>query len=297
MNEKVMQNKLNPTSSRGIFDYTLIVVLIVNLVYSLLVGAIPSNEVFIMVFSYICTPICIVLGVYLCGKKYNENYFLQVKFEKTTLKSWLAMILITFGMMFGLSELNNLFVEFLQSLGYTLAPITLPEKNFLNVTLVIVFICIVPAVFEEFLMRGLILGGLKSGGKVFAVLVSATLFALFHMSPQQTIYQFLVGALYALIVVMGGGWQVTLVSHLVNNLFIVLNEYFFKLSFTVDAQIILTILGLISLALGVFLLLFKQEKQTQNKQELLISQKEFIQKPSWGIIICLVFWVVNLIGL
>ena len=291
MNEK----SLTPKSAKCIFDYVLISVLAVNLIYSLFYGLIKDNAVILTVFSYVCTPVCIVLGVYAYAVKSKENVTSVLKAERVSVKVILATILITFGMMFGLAELNNLFVKFLGNFGYNPTPVTLPEKNLLNVTLVIIFICFVPALFEEFLMRGLIVNGLSKGGKWFAILISATLFSIFHMSPQQTIYQFLVGALYALIVVSGGNFYVTFVSHFVNNLFIVLNEYFFKITFTLELEIILTVLGLICLALGVFLLLFKSEK-TEKTTEILNEKKEFFKGFPIGVAICLIFWIVNLIG-
>ena len=290
MNEKTLSTK----SAKLIFDYVIISVLAVNLIYSLLLPLIQST-ILVTVFSYICTPICIILGVYAYSVKYKAPVLSVLKVEKVSVKVIISTLLITFGMMFGLSELNNIFVAILTGLGFELPPVSLPERNFLNVTLVIIFICFTPALFEEFLMRGLIVKGLSSGGKVFAIVVSAVLFSIFHMSPQQTIYQFLVGALYALIVVYGGNFYVTFISHFINNLFIVLNEYFFKLTFTLELEIVLTILGLISLALGVFLLLFKSEKQPKTN-EMLSERKEFFKGLPIGFAICLAFWIVNLVG-
>ncbi len=290
MNDKTLTAK----SAKGVFDYVLIAIIAVNLIYSLLVPLI-NNATALTVFSFICTPICIALGIYSYSVKFKEDVFSVAKADKPSLKVIIATLLITFGMMFGLAELNNLFVKFLGNFGYNPEPITLPEKNLLNVTLVIVFICFIPALFEEFLMRGIITKSLTGGGKTFAVLVSATLFSLFHMSPQQTIYQFAVGVLYALIVVNGGSFYLTFVSHFINNLFIVLNEYFFKISFTLELEIILTVLGLISLAVGLFLLLFKVEKQPKTS-EMLEERKEFFKGFPIGVVICLTFWVVNLMG-
>lgn len=290
MNEKTLSTK----SAKLIFDYVIISVLAVNLIYSLLLPLI-ENSILVTVFSYICTPICIVVGVYAYSVKYKAPVLSVLKVEKVSVKVIISTLLITFGMMFGLSQLNNIFVAFLTGLGFELPPVTLPEKNFLNVTLVIIFICFTPALFEEFLMRGLIVKGLSSGGKVFAIIVSGILFSIFHMSPQQTIYQFLVGGLYALIVVYGGNFYVTFISHFINNLFIVLNEYFFKLTFTLELEIVLTILGLISLALGVFLLVFKSEKQPKTN-EMLSERKEFFKGLPIGFAICLAFWIVNLVG-
>ena len=62
-----------------------------------------------------------------------------------------------------------------------------------------------------------------------------------------------------------------------------------------ELEIILTVLGLISLAVGLFLLLFKVEKQPKTS-EMLEERKEFFKGFPIGVVICLTFWVVNLIG-
>ena len=66
MNEKTLSTK----SAKLIFDYVIISVLAVNLIYSLLLPLI-ENSILVTVFSYICTPICIVLGVYAYSVKYK----------------------------------------------------------------------------------------------------------------------------------------------------------------------------------------------------------------------------------
>ena len=98
-----------------------------------------------------------------------------------------------------------------------------------------------------------------------------------------------------MIVVFGGNFYLTLISHFINNLFIVLNEYFFKISFTLELEIVLAVLGLISLALGIFLLVFKSEKQSTTS-EMLDDRKEFFKGFPIGVVICLAFWIVNLVG-
>lgn len=296
MNKSDSLKKLNSTASRGIFDYVIIVILIINLIYFLLSSLLSGFPFVVSLLGYICTPISVILGVYLYGRVEKYNFFSELKLKKCSLRVWIAGLLITFGTLFGLSELNNIFLSFLQKFGYNAPPITLPEKSVLNVSMVIIFVCLTPAIFEEILMRGLITKGLIGAGKVFAVLVSGAMFSLFHMSPQQTIYQFIVGVLYSLIIVSGGDYIITLTSHFINNLFIVLNEYFWKFNPSFELKTTLLILGLISLGVGVFLLLFKNKNKDANIDDMILMRKSFISKPSWGIIICIVFWVSNLVS-
>ncbi|MBO5925994.1 MAG: hypothetical protein J6Q38_00325, partial [Clostridia bacterium] len=56
-------------------------------------------------------------------------------------------------------------------------------------------------------------------------------------------------------------------------------------------KIILTVLGIISLALGVFLLL-----KNQNKYEKTEKRRDFISGVPIGVIACVFVWIVGLVG-
>ena len=289
VNNSTQKNKLTLYDSSIFFDFLVLLMLIFSLIYGASTKNLDANSIFVKVCSYLCAPLSVVCATFLLSfkKKVNVVKFLLPK--KSELITVVSMLLITFGMMFGLSELNNIFVSFLNNLGFTLGEITLPEKSLLNVTLVIIFVCILPAFFEEIAFRGIILGGLKNGGKIFAILVSGVVFSLFHMSPLQTVYQFIVGVLYAIIVLNGGDYSLTFISHLINNLFIVLNYYFIGFYPVGNLKIILTVFGLISLAIGLYLIMKNNKPYSQ-----LESKKNYISGVPIGIIVCVIMWVMGL---
>ena len=290
-NRTKQKNKITLSASDcGIaFDILVILMLIFSLVFGII--SLEKDTLLAKILSYLCAPISIIGALLLLGVRKKTNVFNALAVKRCDSVTITAMLLITLGMIFGLSELNNIFVAFLEDLGFTLTEITLLDKNLLNVVCVIVFVCIIPAIVEEMMFRGAILKSLKNTGEVFAILFSGFLFSIFHMNPQQTIYQFIVGVLYALIVLRGGDWTLTAISHLINNLFVVLNYYFIKFYPTGTIKLILTILGLISLGLGVFLLI-KNKKET-NKFE---SKKNVIVGIPIGIIICVIMWIFNLVS-
>jgi len=90
----------------------------------------------------------------------------------------------------------------------------------------IVTLCILPAIIEELLFRGLILKGLMPMGKVVAVVASALLFSLFHLNPEQTVYQFILGIVFAFVVIQTGNLLYGMILHFLNNFF-VLTAYTF----------------------------------------------------------------------
>ncbi len=292
-----MENKVTKKLNLTIFDSALAfdVLVLLMLIFSLLYTGLIKNfnleqSAFIKVLAYLPAPLSVVLLVPILSFRKRENILSVLTPKKPKNIYVLAMLLITVGMTFGLSEVNSVFVNFLSKLGLTVSEATLPNKTPLNVILVIVFVCVFPSFFEEIAFRGIILNGLKNGGKWFAVLVSGALFSLFHMSPAQTVYQFIVGVLYALIVLGGGDWTLTFISHFINNLFIVLNYYFIKFYPTGALKIILTVLGLICLACGVLILLKNSEKidKTENK-------KNYLKSFPIGLIVCVFMWIVGLL--
>ncbi|MBO5926635.1 MAG: CPBP family intramembrane metalloprotease, partial [Clostridia bacterium] len=227
MNDKnFSKNKLHIKDSGITFDVLVMLMLIFSLLYGLAFNSVDKNTIIARIFSFLCAPLSVVGTFILISFRKKQNVLSTVLPKKSDKNAVISLFLITFGMAFGLSELNNIFVTALQKIGFTVSEMALPEKSFINVTAVIIFVCIIPAFFEEIVFRGLILKGLINGGKIFSILLSGALFSLFHMSYQQTIYQFIVGVLYALIVLSGGDWSLTFISHLINNLFIVLNYYF-----------------------------------------------------------------------
>ena len=87
-------------------------------------------------------------------------------------------------------------------------------------------LCLLPAIVEELLFRGFILKGLVPLGAAAAVIASAFLFTIFHMSPEQTLYQFILGVVLAVVVLRTGNLLYAMILHFLNN-FLVLTAYTF----------------------------------------------------------------------
>lgn len=223
--------------------------------------------------------------------KTNPLSFINNSQKKRGAAVWIATAMITFGVIFGLSEVNEYFVEFLISVGFKVTTATLPQKTALNVILTLLFVCVLPSILEETLFRGVITFGLRGGGEVFSVLLSATMFSLFHMQPSQTIYQFIFGSLFALIALRSNDVLPTIVSHFINNAFIVLNYYFFNITLTGVMKIIIPIAAIIILICGIILLLKTTKKEEKTEP---VDVKRFALNSSLGFVICLLIWVTNL---
>ena len=116
--------------------------------------------------------------------------------------------------------LNSWFVQFLTTLGCNVKSYAVSTEQILqNPLLAVVVGCILPAINEELLFRGLIVKGLNSKmGNAAAVVVSGLLFALFHANPAQTLHQFALGCLLALVAISTQSVVLPVIAHLFNNL-------------------------------------------------------------------------------
>ena len=112
------------------------------------------------------------------------------------------------------------------------------------------------------------------------------------MSITQTVYQFIVGVLFSLILLGGGNYILTAIAHFINNLFVVLNYYFFNITFSQELGVVITILGLISLVCGILLLFLNNKKEYVKCQSK--SVKEIVLGSVLGMSICILFWVVGI---
>lgn len=147
---------------------------------------------------------------------------------------------------------------------------------------------LIPAICEELLFRGIIFKGLETKSKHFAILVSAVMFSLFHMSKEQLIYPLLMGLLFGVIMAYENNIIYCIIVHIINNSLALagVGYYFNHWTYYLVAAIMFV------LFVGTILFLtFKQTKQfTLTKIELITLL------CSLGIMI--VFWVlINFIKL
>jgi len=199
---------------------------------------------------------------------------------------WAIALLLSLGTLFGLSQLNTWFIKALESIGLKQDAVVVPTMYGWGEYLLSLFvIAVLPAVMEETVFRGLILGGLKEGGTAVSVLLSGALFSLFHQNPAQTPYQFVCGCLFALLAVRSHSILVPVCMHFVNNAFI-LSATFFGMP-ALPLAVTLPI-GLCALVGGTLWLIFSGKNQPKTG-----SLKPFYLAASVGILYSAVAWIVN----
>lgn len=113
--------------------------------------------------------------------------------------------------------LANLWSSFLSIIGYNGGVLT-PNVSNVGVYFLTLFImAVIPAFGEEFLMRGTVFPGLSTRNIWFGILMSGLFFSLMHANPYQTVHQFGLGVVLAIVFVLTGSIWPCILLHFLNN--------------------------------------------------------------------------------
>ncbi len=185
----------------------------------------PTMQSVVNIFSSICCLLIpFALGGILIGRQTGKSVFEFNKPVSTSLMLWA----VPFGFFICLvgNQVTSWFVNFMSVIGVNLtAPDFQPPADFAGRILYAVSIAVVPALVEEFAIRGVIMQPLRKYGDKFAIVASAIIFAVLHGN--------LIQAPFALIAGIGIGYAVCITNsiwtgiliHFVNNLFSVITEF------------------------------------------------------------------------
>lgn len=112
------------------------------------------------------------------------------------------------------------------------------------------YTAILAPIAEEIVFRGVVLTALSKRQKLFSALISAILFAVYHLSLEQLSYTFVFGFFLALLAQRSGRLLPCILVHSANNLLTLATGYSEAVGKIMD--IALPVLGTISLALLIF---------------------------------------------
>ncbi len=196
-------------------------------------------------------------------------------------KDLLFSIILFVGVFLGLTVLNVLFMEFLGVFSYTATESPFPDFSKIDGFIAgVLTVAILPAFLEEILFRGILLNCFKKLGKWKAILLSSLMFSLFHGNPMQTVYQFALGVMLALIAWQTRNIWFSILIHFLNNFAVVMLTY---LGYgDVEFSIVFIILGVVLTVLS-FIYFYKrpcltvvevEEEEDCTEAEIEISEEE-----------------------
>lgn len=140
-------------------------------------------------------------------------------------------------------------------------------KGIFGFLLTLIATMAVPALIEEFAVRGIALGILRKFGDSFAIIASSVMFALMHRNFQQIPFAFLVGLVLGFITVKSNSVWLAVAVHAFNNGTAVLLEFLTEKMSVMTASLIFSIFFLTTLILGMVALLFSKKKEELFKIE------------------------------
>lgn len=125
---------------------------------------------------------------------------------------------------FGLCLFGNIiiayfdtFVNILTGFEMEIPELPMPQKNLVGILTYYIGIAVVPALIEEFALRGVIMQMLRRYGDGFAIVASALLFGLMHCNLQQIPFAFLAGAIIGYAVITTESVWTGVIIHFLNN--------------------------------------------------------------------------------
>ena len=212
--------------------------------------------------------------------------------EKPTVKKIFLYIAIGVAIFFLLYPINYCINTLFIKIGIKPSLLTY-SLNTPNYLISIVSLVILPAVCEELLFRGLIFKALKPKGKIFSIIISALMFALFHMSINQLFHPFIVGLILGLVMYKENNVTYCIIIHAINN-FISLTLQYLNISLIFNHWTYILVAIILFLALLVFLLyfIFKNHK--------LVEKTNFEKQDTKTFYFCLaimvIIWIIIVIA-
>jgi membrane protease YdiL (CAAX protease family) len=199
-----------------------------------------------------------------------------VSFKKT--EKGLSLPLFFFGISFcafanmASGVLDAFFRYF--GIDYTVPDTEMPKGVF-GFLLSLIATAIVPALLEEFALRGIVLGALRKFGDIFALIATSVCFGLMHSNFEQIPFAFLVGLFLGFSVIKTGSLRVAIGVHFYNNLISVIFNCLPDWIPNQAKNIGYAILLLLTLTIGIFML-SKTDKDFFNlkNSESVLTEKE-----------------------
>ena len=226
-------------------------------------------------FIYLFIPFTIVALLTRIKDK-SVNFF---PFKKMNTKR--ALLCIPIGLLVCLiaNIITNFIVNIFDSFGVKLSQQSdsMAEPN-TAFTLFLAFICtaVMPALLEEYSLRGVILQPARKYGMMFAIVSSSAIFGLMHGNLIQAPFAFIVGMCFAFLAIKCDSLWIGVILHLINNGFSVIMSFaeskMPETSFNIAYYIIISVTAVAGIACLVVLIM--TDRQFFKKSEGNIAGEE-----------------------
>ncbi len=303
---KTVNGALSSKTAGFAFSATTVVTLIITLIASFIIQAakIEENTVAYLYIGFLTSPIALISGIAITLSVKKQPFKSVFRF-KCSPKYFLIAVMLVFGGLFALGWTNDLTVKFFELFGYEKnATLTFLDEYLGSCTTgellaaVLVF-AILPAIIEESLFRGVKHGHLEVGaGSIRAVFISGFCFSLFHTNPEQTVYQFILGCIFAFVAIRARSVLPGMLMHFINNFLVIILSHFNcygadgALKISAGGSIALTVLAALCLIGGIVWLVFDKKPLKKVQAG---GVKNFFAYASVAIVALAIIWLSSFI--
>ena len=242
-----------------------------------------ENAVFSAAFSiiasfiYMFVPFMIVALLIRLRDK-QVNFF---PFKKMNAKRALLSIPIGLTVCIGANIVVNIIITLFENAGVKLSQQSdamAEPKSAFALIITLVSTAVMPALLEEFAIRGVILQPARRYGMAFAIISSSVIFGIMHGNLIQAPFAFIVGLCFAFFAIKCDSLWISVILHFINNGFSVimgyLGERMPESAFNLMYYIIIGVVALAGVVCFVVLLL--TDKQFFKKEEGNIAGEEAV---------------------
>ena len=149
-----------------------------------------------MVYNILAQLVLFVPVVLIGVKMSGERFKSALSLNKTSITD----VLLAVGLAIAIGPLTSLLSMIMLMFYPNNVPASLGVAYESPLLLSILAICVIPAVFEELIFRGIIFTGFKNVKLSKACVMGGLIFAIAHFDAQQILYTFIIGVLFCYIV-------------------------------------------------------------------------------------------------
>ncbi len=213
-------------SGLGFYLFTcflsMIVVPIIFLTISIIGGVSANDNINLYIIMSITSLACLIIPGFIYCKLSKTSLQKIVPFQKIKFTKLMLLVSVGFGMAFIGDYVAEIFIHNMSLVGISnKMDMDYTTYSPLENMLYILSVAVVPAISEEFALRGIVLGKLRQFGDSFAVIISAVLFAVLHGNIVQIPFAFILGLVFGFIVIKTNTLLPTIIIHFLNNFYAV----------------------------------------------------------------------------
>lgn len=218
-----------------------------------------------LLFSGLVSLVCLfVPGIIYCFIK-NLDFSFIFPFSKNNSKDIYLLTTVGLGAALACNYISMLFTFFMNSAGLDpTVDTSFTTSTPFDIVLYFVTVALIPALVEEFLFRGVVLGTLKKYSGALAIVVSGTLFGLLHGNFYQIPFTIPVGIILGYVCIKSNSMLPGIIIHFFNNALSVLYDVLSQNAWFTDNIniLIITLITLIAAILGIVSAIIIIKKKT-----------------------------------